>query len=107
MSSLFVIALIDNLHVVVCNGIIHNGFTLPATFIAATYIMNIRLAWSKSAWIYRLSAIKRTVNVLHWLARVTFLTTWRHQRDGHQDKQGLLHTAKVYKQFFNIQTRIT
>ena len=92
---------------VVGYGIVHNAFALPGAFIITAYIVHIRLTWAKSLRVYRLGAIKATINILHGLARVAFLTTWCHQGNGKQDKQGLFHTAKVYKQFFNIQTRIT
>ena len=106
MNSLFVVTLINYLDMVVGYGIVHNAFALPGAFIITAYIVHIRLTWAKSLRVYRLGAIKATINILHGLARIASLTTWCHQSNGHQDKQGLFHNTKIYKHFINKQTRI-
>ena len=73
-------------------------------YIIITKLFGPAYAWQKRRLCVSLVYI---IRVILGATRVAFLTTWCHQGNGKQDKQGLFHTAKVYKQFFNIQTRIT
>lgn len=102
-KRLFVKAGIDQLQMVLANGIIKGDTAFPLIFVFTAYILPISLSCWEASCIGIASSIPNSIAIGHSLAGIALLTTWGQQGDSGQYQKGPFHNSKIHKQFFNFQ----